>query len=378
MLLIGVAHEAMRRGLDPGSIIRLIPYILPESLMFALPATVLFSVCCLFGKLASNNEIVAIQSNGNSARVLIVPVLLITGLLSLIGVWMNDIAFTWSYRGVERVVLESIEPVVHNVLQREKRFETDRFSITVGKMRGREMIDPRIMIHKGDGRTLSLTAARGSIHGEPESHSLVVSLTSGTIKADHEAQLSFTDTIEQRIPLVNASRIKLMARNPSHVTLASIPNEIRQQEIDILQMNRESAVRAAGNLSCGNFSSLGSTAWQRDQMKLNRAHQRLDRLKFVPWRRWANGFSSLCFAMLGIPIAMRLKNADYATTFGICFLPVLLIYYPLFMFGMEKAKSGSFPPSSVWLGNIACIVIGAILMRGLFSGRFRFQLNHGC
>ncbi len=35
----------------------------------------------------------------------------------------------------------------------------------------------------------------------------------------------------------------------------------------------------------------------------------------------------------------------------ICFLPILLIYYPLLMLGIDQAKSGRMPYEVVWLGK---------------------------
>lgn len=59
---------------------------------------------------------------------------------------------------------------------------------------------------------------------------------------------------------------------------------------------------------------------------------------------------------------MIAKTSDYWTTFGLCFLPTLIVYYPLFIFGLEQAKDGTVPPYGVWLGNCILAVIGMILM----------------
>jgi lipopolysaccharide export system permease protein len=94
----------------------------------------------------------------------------------------------------------------------------------------------------------------------------------------------------------------------------------------------------------------------------NEAGQRLAKLEMVPHRRWASGFSCLAFAMVGIPVAIRMKTSNYSATFGLCFLPILFIYYPLFMLGLEGAKSGSMPAYAAWLGNLICMGIGSILL----------------
>lgn len=62
-------------------------------------------------------------------------------------------------------------------------------------------------------------------------------------------------------------------------------------------------------------------------------------------------------------MAIRLKNSDVWTSFGVCFLPILGVYYPLMMYGVDLAKSGDMPPHCVWLGNLVLAAIGYWLMR---------------
>jgi len=84
-----------------------------------------------------------------------------------------------------------------------------------------------------------------------------------------------------------------------------------------------------------------------------------------PWRRWANGFSCLCFVLVGAPMAIRMRNADFLTSFFLCFLPILLVYYPVFMLGVSRVKSGSLPPPAVWMGNVLVALWGLWLLRSV-------------
>jgi lipopolysaccharide export system permease protein len=82
-----------------------------------------------------------------------------------------------------------------------------------------------------------------------------------------------------------------------------------------------------------------------------------------PWRRWANGFSCLCFVLVGAPMAIRMRNADFLTSFFLCFLPILVVYYPVVMLGVDQAKRGSVPPVAVWFGNLLIVLWGWWLLR---------------
>ena len=67
--------------------------------------------------------------------------------------------------------------------------------------------------------------------------------------------------------------------------------------------------------------------------------------------------------MVGIPLAIHLKTGDVMTTFGIVFLPTLIIYYPIFALTLDMAKDGRLPPWAVWSANGVFLGIGAIMMR---------------
>ena len=46
-----------------------------------------------------------------------------------------------------------------------------------------------------------------------------------------------------------------------------------------------------------------------------------------------------------------------------CFLPILVVYYPLLIYGVDAAKDGVLPTWSVWLGNFILALWGIWLMR---------------
>ena len=113
----------------------------------------------------------------------------------------------------------------------------------------------------------------------------------------------------------------------------------------------------------GDFDSLSNTTWKANQNQIDVAKVRLHRLHTEPWRRWANGFSCLCFVLIGVPVAVRMRFSEFIASFFICFLPILLVYYPLLAVSVDHAKDGAFPPQSVWLGNIVLAITGIWLLR---------------
>src|SRR5690606_13687447 len=117
MLLVGLVREAYMEGLGLKQIVLLIPYVLPQALLFAVPATTLFAGCSVYGRLASGNEVVAVKASGISPMQLFWPVLVLAFLLSLLTVWLNDVAVSWGRQGMARVVIESVEEIAYSRLR---------------------------------------------------------------------------------------------------------------------------------------------------------------------------------------------------------------------------------------------------------------------
>ena len=89
-------------------------------------------------------------------------------------------------------------------------------------------------------------------------------------------------------------------------------------------------------------------------------------MRTEPWRRWANGFSCLVFAMVGVPIAILRRYSDAWASFFVCYMPILVVYYPLMMYGVDRAKVGALPPFTVWLANAVLAIWGVWLLRRVY------------
>ena len=358
MLIVGIADEAKKHGLGPELLFQLVPFILPKALMFAMPATCLFSVCVVFGRMASDNEIIAVKSMGLNQSVIVLPVLAITFLVSLGAVWINDVSYAWSYWGIKQVVLESSDKILYGVLKDQGSFKTNKFSIEVAGVEGRTLIHP-VINSFSNNKNLRAVAEEATLTTDIDAHSLNFEMVRGAVVfGGKKDELFQFDQFSHPIPIKSPEEIQKEAGNPSHLYLRQISSEIATQTGQLTKMKQANAMLACSQLVSGDMLGLSNGDWQQRLTEQESATKRLSRLHVVPHRRWANGFSCLAFAMIGIPIALRMKTSNYATTFGVCFLPILAIYYPLFMFGLNGAKVGDLPPYGAWIGNLVCMLIG--------------------
>jgi lipopolysaccharide export system permease protein len=170
------------------------------------------------------------------------------------------------------------------------------------------------------------------------------------------------DTITYEIPLSVASRKGDLSRTPSEIALGDLPRETRRQREAIEDFEQLLATEAASQLLLGRFRELSSEQWRSKLASLSGQRVRLHRLQTEPWRRWATSFSCFFFVIVGAPLAIKLRNSDVWTSFFFCFFPILIVYYPLLMYGMGRAKIGALPPYSVWCGNLVLGLIGLWLL----------------
>ncbi len=366
VMLILVGQQALRMNLGIIPTLRVAQFILPQALAFAVPAAILFAVCFVYGRMSADNEVTAIKALGISPSVVLWPGYVLAVVLSLWGVWLNDLAFSWGHAGVQRVVLQSVEEIAYRLLRAQKNYSNNKFSITVRDVQDRALINP-IMIFQpnNDMPAFTLTAQRAELRSNLDRNTLSVIVTDFVIESGGTLTHRDPTTQVQEIPLSYASAKEARTDSPSHIPLSQIAAQIAEQRELIAQIEDAQAAEVGMSLLTGDFGSLSEDSWQGQRKRLSDARDRLYRLLTEPWRRWAGGFSCLCFVLIGAPLAIRMRNSDYLTTFAVCFGPILLCYYPLFAYGLEMAKSGELPPYVVWAANGVCAAIGLWLLKSV-------------
>jgi lipopolysaccharide export system permease protein len=363
MLIVGVAQEAVAQGLGLLPIVKLTPYVLPGALRFAIPGTILFAVCSVYGRMAAANEVIAVRAMGVSPLALVWPTLAFSIALSMVAVWVNDVAMSWGRRGVYEVVLQSVEQVAYGRLRTHRQYTNERgFSILVQRVSGRKLERMTLVFPIREG-FVTLFAREAELKSDGRRGVLRFILTDGEVEWPGRGRLRFTDSLAYELPLAGASR-KGEADFLTDCALHELPGRVRLAREEIAGLERSFAEEAERAPKEGMFSGpQGEYLRERMLAYIAFKRARLRSLCLEPWRRWANGFSCFCFALVGAPLAIRMKSADVFAAFGACFLPILIVYYPLLAYGIDRAKAGAVSPACVWLANLVLAAIGAWLLR---------------
>ena len=364
MLLVGLVQRAVVEGMGPLPVLRLVPFLLPDALRFAIPGTMLFAACSVYGRMSADNEIVAIKSLGMSPLVVVWPAMVLAFAVSLSAVWFNDVAVSWGRQGINRVILQSVEEIAYGTLRSQQSYSTRRFSIHVKQVRGRKLIRPTICFHAhGDSPPVTLVARQAELRFNPQSNRLKIMIEDTQFDIGSSTHGQWPDLLEYELPLTAISGDNAMNPGPSQIAMRDIPVQADGQRSEIQQHEQAMAATAAYQMLTGDFAALHDEQWNDRYEQLDWQNFKLNRLNTEVWRRWANGFSCLAFVLVGASLAILLRTADIWTSFGLCFLPILIVYYPIMQFGVDRAKIGELPVYSVWIGNLVLFFFAVLFLR---------------
>ena len=362
ILLLVVTREAQSEKISPLLAVQALPFLVPKALSYSLPPICLFTVCVVFGRMSAEHEVTAVQAMGINKSVLFFPVIVLAFLISLLSIWLNDVDASWGFHGTTKFVNASFETVILDGLRTNGEFERGNVRIEVDDIDGVRLINPTIVKqHDLDPqKRVRIEAEDAVLVVKPMEGKIEIVATDPVLVHDgFELSIPGEDVLEFAIPNnENDSRFE----NPDHLYMSQIRNHKIKQVERIRELEKSNANIAAQQLLTGDLLALTNVAWETRSQELEIANHRLSRLNLVTPRRWASGFACLAFAVIGIPVALKMKTVNYTSAFGMCFFPILIVYYPVFETTLNACKEGTLHPYGVWTSNLLAIGLGAVLL----------------
>ncbi len=327
----------------------------------SLPMTLLLAVTTFFARMSGNNEVTALKSLGVPPWVFLWPVMVLGLLVSLAAVWINEKAVTWAIPSINTVIFRAAEDIILKELKGKHSYVPPQkdFTIMVKGVENRRLILPTITTTKP---AATIEADFAELNIDFNAQELNISLTNPKVRAEGGTEY-WGNVRTLSVPLPKAINDTSAITRPANMGFQMLADETSKAEADRAQNHRQIAAQRTFASSMGAVDQ-----WLTPevvQLKLTTANhdRRIMRLSAEPPRRWATGFACICFIWMGAPLAIWMKKADIFSSFFACFIPVLLFYYPLLMFGMQGAKKGTLPPDAVWIANICTGIVGIWLLR---------------
>ncbi|HMP02437.1 MAG TPA: LptF/LptG family permease, partial [Gemmatales bacterium] len=340
----------------------IIPMLLPGTLPFTVPATVLFAVSVVYGRMAHDNELTAIKSAGLPLRLVLVPALLLGVLLS-IGIYLLYREYIpHTHHRLRTTVFVEFERFIYARLKRDLCFNEPKvpLAIWVKDVQGRVLIGPTFKKRDAEGRDEIVgQALEAELEVDLVRGEIIAHLIQGTITKDDSMTYSFArESIPVPLPNHRENR-QVRARERSDDEIVERRLVVRQELREALDMLDE--VRRQPPEALAETAVPPEVHWR---FRIDMLKRELGELNVELAMRPALAAGCLCFVLIGCPVAIWFQRRDYLSNFVTCFLPIVVINYPLMMLAIHLGKDGRLDPEvGVWLGNLVLGTVGLVLLR---------------
>jgi lipopolysaccharide export system permease protein len=366
-VLFMVAAQARDIGLSPQDIVHLVPYVIPSTLPYTIPVSLLFAATVVYGRLAGDNEIIAVKTAGVSVWKVLFPTLVLAAALSG---WLWDASRGWIPRcthSAKLVLFKDIEDMFYKLLAKDREFNHPKwpFLIKVRDVQGSKMIDATFK-HKVKGSNeydAVIQARRAELHFDLKAKVVRVFLEHSEVQhfgRDDDGVLINNDTLD--IPIPPDSQFNL-EKKIQEFTDSEIAAELARNRHLIATVRKRETIKDGFAFASGRLESIN---WG----EVNSAYR-----EHADWVRRCNEFEtesqlrlsmacgSLLFVFLGAPVGILFARRDFLSAFMTCFLPIIGFYYPLMLLGTNLSKEGQFPPHfSLWIGNALLAVLAGFVL----------------
>jgi lipopolysaccharide export system permease protein len=370
-LVGGLIQAAAQMGLSASQLVVITPYLIPYSLPFTIPATTLFATCVVYGRLSNDNEAVAVKAAGIDLLTLLRPALLLGVINTGVTAWLSYSLIPRTQQWIQMEVLKDPEEVLYNRLRRDRalRSASSPYGVYIRDVQGRRLIDVVVKKWKWDGVNARTDYDYVARFREAR---LIVDLDRGKMAIDGDRFVAAGDV--SRIDSAGGQRIDVDL--PPEFSPSTIKAKPMALEWDELLPRRDVLVAEQRSWEAKRQENLDAAARESDpgqraammlrephfEAQIKEAKRQVRNVDYELHIRPALAVGCVCFALIGCPVGLWLNRSDYLSTFVICFLPTVFVYYPLLLSGGGLGKDGKVPMAvGVWAAD-AVIGLAAVVL----------------
>jgi lipopolysaccharide export system permease protein len=370
LLIAGIIAEASQHGLSPKQILMVIPLIIPNTMPYTLPATTLFATCIVYGRLAHDNEILAIKSAGVNVLRVVWPCVFLGIATSAITLALYLDIIPSTHHLMRTMFLDNVEEMLYEMLRRDHQISQPRLSykMWVRQVHGRKLQDAIFKQYNKFGQSeWTAIAKEAELQVNRNKNVIVVKMIRGEVFSEKGDQRGFFLERWWEVPFPPDFDGKLKKRRASDLTWPEI-EEMRQELLEeIEQKETEIALFKAQLLVQQHPATLPKHIRDLEFIR----QQYLGELRGLDAEvqmRPALALGCLCFVLVGCPVGIFFSKSDILSAFITCFLPIVFLYYPLLLCGINLAKNNNISPIlTIWSANGVVVVLSLELFRRLLK-----------
>ncbi len=358
---LGVFQQITERGLGPLQVLQVLPYLIPSLVPYTIPATLLLSVCVVYGRMAGDQEITAAKAAGISIMSLLAPSLFLGAVMSVGSLLLTDQVIPWAESKIQHIVAAGMKDIVLDMLRNQNQITIDGYVISVRDVSADgKLIRPTFRYApKGKQRLTAQAQEAELVRFDLEQQQVIVKFSQVVLDVPGQGR-SKLDEFEQAFPL----QIGKQAPKARHVDVRELRSELDSLEAQQENLRCRREIETAFALATGNFKVLqnGSLTQLDKRMRTNR--RAYNGQKTEVQFRFAMACSCFFFVLVGSPYAVLQAKRQFLTNFMVCFLPILLGYYPLVLLAKNLSSTGTANPVwAMWSANILVAIAGLFMLR---------------
>lgn len=395
-LVGGIIQQATQFGATGSQLLRILPWLIPLSLPYTIPATMLLASCIVYGRLAHDNEAVALKAAGVDLFTTLRPAFALGLITTAVTAGLSYAVIPTAQRRILEEPLRDPEETLYNLLKRERCFRSSNmpYILYVRDVRDRRLID--VVVKR---------KSSSPVAGNEDGFEYVARTREAVLRIDTVAN---TLTVDSNEWVITSTGTNLESQDNKPFEIA-LPNHLRKDKFQASLLDRsqtqdwDQLPARAGEFDVESNRALRiATALQNYKpgqiltpaeqfefaldndltpnkvplepeerarqvehfKEVGKYHRRTSRtMEHEYHSRPSLALGCLLFGLIGCPIGLWANRADYLSIFVICFLPTIMIYYPIVVAGGGIARDGVLPMAvGVWAADAAAAFAVLVLI----------------
>jgi LPS export ABC transporter permease LptG/LPS export ABC transporter permease LptF len=329
------AEMIIRRGLPVSIVGRLLLMTLPNIVVLTLPMSLLFGTLIAVGRLSSDSELIAMRASGLSLLTLYRPILLLSGLLTLLNAALMVYVLPWGNHALQLLRLDIATQTVAQQVEPRVFYEEWEgkvvyvFEVPPGSKRWKGVFLAEAI--PSTAKNQITTADWGEVLVDPAGERLVLRLYNAI---QHKVDLSAPDRYE----ISRHRRLDL----------------VLDDQFTSEQKAKLSASKGIRELTLGELNDLLHDP-SADSEQRNLARVEIHKKFSIP-------AACLVFGLFALPLGINNRRGGKASGFALS-IGILILYYILLNNGEEAARFGRAPAwFAMWFPNILLAGLGVFLL----------------
>ena len=337
--LVKLADLLINKGVSLFDVLKILLLLIPGLLSFIIPTSALTAILLVFGNLAQNNEVTAMKANGINLFSVMLPVILVSFLMSLGVLFFSDQIESEAQFASRQAVKELLFKRPMAYLEAGKFIKDFQdYIILTQRIEGNRLYEVTIYQPQEKGKaTRTLIAESGEIVTSPDQKTLTLKLYNGTSDEPNPDDPSIFYKLNFKtfeLPPIH------LGKDDPRDKIKKKARELRLDEI-IYRLHNDPTLQS-------------DETGRRD-------------LKAAFHKKISFSFATFVFTLVGLPLAVITRRGEAVISFSFA-IGIIALYYVFFVWSRAMVVENNFNPFvALWLPNVFMMGSGAYLMKRVLS-----------